>query len=426
MSIRSGLVSTLAAAALLIAAAAPVAAQPQSPDQQKCLNALNKDGAAVAKAQGLENVGCIKAGGLGKLVGTAQACLTADSKNKVGKKKAKTGSDLTKFCGGAAEPDYGFTSALTVNTAAGDAEVDLVAEVFGADLDAGLASCSSNKSDCLCQQRAAKAIEGVMAAKFGEFVKCKKASLKAPTSESVGDIVDCVSNAGKAGSVAADSKGKIDKKLGVLASTLTKFCGDEGDALPGDCSGETASALVACLDARIECQVCLAIKGMDDLDDLDCDLFDDANGSNMSCVFEEPPPMGGIVLDGALPPTTGRFNYAMTLGIPGADAFCETNFPATHACSYAELQAAETAGDLVGLQDTNGTNVTGFWAIDSTHANTLQCGVSIPWDYQTAHTGQFAEKVSLNNGTGALGSLQSGQPQGALCLQSSWVGCCKD
>jgi hypothetical protein len=128
----------------------------------------------------------------------------------------------------------------------------------------------------------------------------------------------------------------------------------------------------------------------------------------------------GVELQGALPATTGRFNYNLTLGVPGANAACNTNFPGTHACTYSELQAAEAAGDLDGLKDTTNATVTSFWAIDPTRPDDDQCAVTIDWDYQTAHTGQFADKVTLNNPAGTLGALQTGQ----LCLQSGWVGCC--
>ncbi|MBI5504439.1 MAG: hypothetical protein HY899_06535 [Deltaproteobacteria bacterium] len=131
------------------------------------------------------------------------------------------------------------------------------------------------------------------------------------------------------------------------------------------------------------------------------------------------------VLLGALNATTGRFNYNATLGLTGSDAACSSNFPGSHTCTYAELQAAETSGDLLGLKSTPGNQtVTSFWAINSLEPDNLQCHTTIPWDYATAHTGHFGEKVSLDNGTGALGTLQVGQPDGAFCSGSSWVGCC--
>jgi hypothetical protein len=132
----------------------------------------------------------------------------------------------------------------------------------------------------------------------------------------------------------------------------------------------------------------------------------------------------GLVLKGALTPSTGRFNYNLVLGVPGANSACNSNFPGTHACTYAELQSAEAAGDLDGLKDTANDTVTSFWAIDPTHIDDLQCTVTVAWDYQTAHTGQFGEMVELDNGTGTLGPLLSGIPDGVTCTGSNWVGCC--
>jgi hypothetical protein len=128
----------------------------------------------------------------------------------------------------------------------------------------------------------------------------------------------------------------------------------------------------------------------------------------------------GSELQGALNPTSGRFNYNLVLGVPGANAACNTNFPGTHACSITELQASEGAGDLDGLQDINANTVTSFWAIDPSRPDDDQCTVSTAWDYNTQHTGQFADKVTLTNLTGELGPIVSG----SLCSGSSWVGCC--
>jgi hypothetical protein len=123
---------------------------------------------------------------------------------------------------------------------------------------------------------------------------------------------------------------------------------------------------------------------------------------------------------GVLPQTTsGRFNFQMTLGVPGANAACNTAFAGSHACTYVELQAAEAADQLVGA------GATSFWAIIPEHADNLQCGSNIPWDYQTAHTGEYGEKVTVNGGTGSLGALQSGQGDGVFCAGSSSIACCQ-
>ena len=133
----------------------------------------------------------------------------------------------------------------------------------------------------------------------------------------------------------------------------------------------------------------------------------------------------GPELLGALTATPGRFNYNLTLGLPGANAACNSSFPGTHACSYQELQIAELLGELVGLQDTAAMTVTSFWAIDNGQPPLQQCQDDVVtflnWEYATAHTASRGQKVALNNGTGALGVLQSS----LQCnFSTAWVGCC--
>ena len=137
----------------------------------------------------------------------------------------------------------------------------------------------------------------------------------------------------------------------------------------------------------------------------------------------------GQVLKGALTPTVGRFNYNLTLGLPGANAACNTNFPGTHACTVTELQNAQTAGDLDGLTDTAATHVSSFWAIDPLAAGLSQCiddaagGSNLNWEYGTAHTPSRGQKLPLDNVAGTLGALQTG----LQCNFSgtAWVGCCQ-
>src|SRR5262245_39710290 len=139
---------------------------------------------------------------------------------------------------------------------------------------------------------------------------------------------------------------------------------------------------------------------------------------------------GGAVLKGALTSTAGRFNYNGTLGLPGADAACNTNFPGTKACTHSQLQSAASAGDLAGLKDVQGNAVTSFWAIDSSAPILQQCNDDAPgtgsgmnWEYGTAHTASRGEKVALNP-DGTLGPLQMSQ-QCAILGTPAWVGCCQ-
>jgi len=127
----------------------------------------------------------------------------------------------------------------------------------------------------------------------------------------------------------------------------------------------------------------------------------------------------GVVLRGVLPKTTGRFNFNLEIGLPAADAACNAEFAGTHACTFADLLAAETAGDLDGIKDTHAKPVSSFWAINSSHPDNTQCHQTIAWDYQTAHTGVRAEVATLDNASGDLGAATDG-----VCAQQNWVGCC--
>jgi hypothetical protein len=134
----------------------------------------------------------------------------------------------------------------------------------------------------------------------------------------------------------------------------------------------------------------------------------------------------GIVLKGVLLATPGRFNYNLMLGLPGANSACNTNFPGTHACTYAELQSAEAAGDLDGLKDIGNNTVTSFWAIDSSQPPLQQCQDDVTsflnWEYGTAHTTSRGQKVALDNTLGTLGPLQSS----LQCnFSTGSVGCCQ-
>ena len=141
------------------------------------------------------------------------------------------------------------------------------------------------------------------------------------------------------------------------------------------------------------------------------------------------PPVSPTEVLGALPATAGRFNYNLTLGLPGANAACNTNFPGTHACEYTELQAGQTAGDLGCITDINSMAVTAFWAIDPMAPILQQCnddqigGSDLNWEYGTADTPSRGSRVTLSNTSGVLGSLVTGLQCNAFANQA-WVGCC--
>lgn len=262
-------------------------------DQQKCINALNKDGAKVASKQGKQIVSCIKNAGKGKLppMQSVTECLTADEKGKITAARDKTESDFDKKCVESV-PSFGIpagTVVATVNDAAAAAPLSLVTDLFGADLDAAVIDCASEKAGCRCQQAISKRYHKILDTKLKEFRRCKKSALKEgkdpfPSGAiSAADLEKCVDDPATVGSIANDAKGKINKRIMQLDKDITKKCAgvDTQVALPGVCAGLTGTTLRNCIDARVECRVCLMSNAMDDLN-LDCDAFDDGV-SNGSC-----------------------------------------------------------------------------------------------------------------------------------------------
>lgn len=442
MAKRNSIVGVALASLVVLVSASASFGQVQTTDQKNCLNRLNKAGVNLARQQGKENVACLKLAGKGDLVGTAQACLTADVKGRMLKKQNKTIAEETKYC--TTVPNFGYTNAATVNQFAAQAELDLLADVFGADLDAAVISCDANKKACTCQQKITRAVDKVAAKKMSEFLKCKKATLKAGAT-SIAAIEDCVDDAGTVGSIADDAKGGIAKAVVSLNTRITKDCDEDGVTLgsfPGDCDTLTGAALGTCLDILVECRVCQMINDMDAAF-VNCDLFDDGN-PNASCASgagptptitmtptQTPTPTHTPTVDpaqtfrGALAKTSGTFNYGGTHGVPGANNECNIRFPGSHACTISELLDAESAGELVGATDHNSLTVTSFWVIDALRPDDEQCydlnGSELRWDYNTAHTGHFGTRATLNNGSGDLGAPIAP----VSCGTPDWVGCCQ-
>jgi hypothetical protein len=270
------------AIALLLARGAALGDIPLNADEVKCVNALNKRGAGVAKAQNKENRNCVKGKAKGKLVGTVDVCLTADSKGKVMKKQQKTDGAFTKKCGDV--PDIGPNSAADINSDGVFYPSGVVFGLFGSPADPGVLLCSVDKPNCKCQDAVIKSAGKLFDAKVKQFLKCKKAKGK-DSIDATADLADCVDGAGtpKATSIALDGKGKIAKKMTKLGEAIAKKCTGvpATNAFPGECTGLGGNALRDCVDALVECQVCLMLSDMDNMF-VNCDLFDDGL-SNGSC-----------------------------------------------------------------------------------------------------------------------------------------------
>ncbi len=276
MIVRLVVAALFFAFSILQISAAPVQAQVQNKSQQKCVNAMNKAGAKLAKTQGKENAKCVSNAGKGSET-DAQACLTADGKGKVVKAEGKTGATEAKSCTTA--PSFGKRPATGVNAAAKGEELSLVSDVFGSDLTAAIIPAATDKAAAKCQAAVIKAYEKLAATKIKTFLKCKKDGLKDGAIDSSVALETCFD------AIVSDPKGKVGKAKLKLSSTFTKKCPspavDLDIVFPGNCVG--SSLFSDCVDTAVECRVCLMLDAIDGLS-RDCDLFDDGV-ANLSCAM---------------------------------------------------------------------------------------------------------------------------------------------
>ncbi len=255
--------------------------------QRKCLEALGKNVAKLAAAQGKVNVACLKAATAGKLAAgqSADACLLADAKGKVAATQAKLAADYAARCI-ADPPPFGLPSgtvAAVLTAVPPDQSRTLLADLLGAALATAAIPCAADKAACKCQTAAATAWEKLAATAFKTYQGCRKTALKGGATSGAA-LDDCLADAGTPGSVAADTKGKLAKRMAKLADTVGKRCAAPvrtALALPGACAGLGGAPLAACIAARVQCRVCETLRRTDDLA-VDCDQFDDGQ-QNLSC-----------------------------------------------------------------------------------------------------------------------------------------------
>jgi hypothetical protein len=252
--------------------------QPQGNLQQKCINKINKDMIKLHAAQGKLDAGCVK--DAVKTGSNAEACIAADAKGKVSAKEDKTVSDEMKKCLGLMPaPAFAYTSAAIANSAAEEAEEDLIHDVFGSPLiDPGLFLCDTNPAECLCQRQVIDRVEKLFRAMSALFVKCKNAALaigKLPAfpsgAASAADIQRCVTDMGIGLSVQADTKGKVLDATSQTEATRAHFCTVGGEFNAGVCPGSGAG-VTDCLAKRTKCRFCEMVNAGDALA-IDCSTW---------------------------------------------------------------------------------------------------------------------------------------------------------
>lgn len=252
-------------------------AQEQVKNQQKCINALNKGLAQVAKAQGKNILSCMKDGAKKKLGSLIEDCLTADRKGKVAKAMEKTIAKAQAEC--LAIPDFGATTADAVNDVAVAKELSLIHNILGSDLHTAIITQDKDKPAAKCQHAVTKAVMNCENTKLKVFNACKKKGLKENSITTAVQLEACLQE---------DPKGKIAKACaptsGKIALTVNKKCVEKDVDLsatfPAPLDTGDGFGFAASLERVVECHVCLALNAADDLT-ANCDLFDNgvADGS---------------------------------------------------------------------------------------------------------------------------------------------------
>ncbi|HPH64443.1 MAG TPA: hypothetical protein PLF40_01820 [Kofleriaceae bacterium] len=139
---------------------------------------------------------------------------------------------------------------------------------------------------------------------------------------------------------------------------------------------------------------------------------------------------------GSLPNTTGFWTYAGVVGVEGATNECNLRVrgtgSVTQVCTYAQLTAAQAAGELINAKDYAGGTITDWWVNDATAAGNLQCN-DFPnfgtktWTYATAHIGYVGKATTLDAAAGTVSPVATGNPNpasGIVCATPRAIPCC--
>ncbi len=280
----------------------------QTPAQRKCTTAANKNWSKVSKTVNKNVQKCLKNYAAGTAlasdpaIDTLEECVGFDPKGKVQKAKNKTSSAFDANCGGPKRfgvdaqgfpkmPDYAVTTPATVNAAAQGQETDLTHDIFGADLDAaGLVKQTDSgdaKDAAKCQQKVLKTAARCMLERKKQFLKCVKSHLVQPGIYGLIYDIDDLALCYDGLSATKLQKKCVGDSTRALQKEMQKCADSVSDrplsALFAGCVTDDPTAAAQCVDQRVKCRFCVSANAADGAD-RDCDLFDDGDGSNSSCL----------------------------------------------------------------------------------------------------------------------------------------------
>ncbi len=303
-------VTHLAVAVVFIAIASAASALPLSPGERRCVTAVDKGTATLAKTQGTLILDCLKQAAKGDLgaLPTVEACVAGDAKGRMAKRRLSVLASEPLKCQAGSLPSFAVPRldaaylpapnpaafdpllhevyAETTLTAVPAAVLLAMRDAFGDPLDAGALLSAVNPAGASCQARVAKTIAGCARAQRKAVLTCKKKSLAAGTGAAAALESECLATNGNLVSGFPDVKGLLAAKCDTaLDAVLSQYCAAQvATALPGACAAAVDTG--ACLVDRIACRVCQETNTAGGLA-RDCDLLDDGL-DNASCATTVP------------------------------------------------------------------------------------------------------------------------------------------
>jgi uncharacterized protein (DUF1800 family) len=290
----------LAATLVALGFAGSAAAVPQSTEQQRCLNHLTKAGSDVVKQQGKSSRKCLRYASRGNLDNlgdpgetlTAQACLTNDVGSKVEKKKQRTVDRDQDHCQGAGLPTFAYAGAAAINAAASGEALEIVAALFGPDLDAAVVDSDVDDSGAECQEEILKGANRIVDDMWRLARGAVQDALRGHDRRAGADPdLAAHSSDNLQGEVLAqileDADAKIADEVERLSTKAELRCPGAATPLPqmfpGACAGAaTIAALVECVEGIARSHFYQGVEGTHAMS-IECDLTDDG-AHDESCI----------------------------------------------------------------------------------------------------------------------------------------------
>lgn len=268
-----------------VTGAANSIAAPQSRDQQRCLVAMSKSAANVAKTQNRVNLDCVTDAGRGRterlgMPATALACLGNDPKGEVLKARLRSVRTETEQClaGPEQRPDFGHAGSEHSNATVTLQSRLLLRDLLSADINAVVPDAGQDENVARCRARIIRRVARIFDATMRVWIRALKMGLRDGSIQTRSALQQAVLDA-----VVDDANGELARARSRLVSDLERKCAsltsgaaDLSKTFPGECADALSwSEFAECAAERARCRACLAASGAN-ASDAGCDLADNS------------------------------------------------------------------------------------------------------------------------------------------------------